>query len=424
MSKYSLGIFALLSLMCLCSAKSLTTYEGYKVLRVKVVDREAAARLHQIGDDLGEFWSDLPERHADIMISPDNLETVSENLVKEGFEFSTLIENVADLMRLERIAHEDERTVLNADHPMTWTSYHSTTDINAYLSYLATTYPDLVALEVIGKSYEGADMTVVKICKGGCGNKPAMWIDGGIHAREWITPAVVTFMIRQLVEIQDPEEADLLDNLDWYILPVVNPDGYEYTRSGDRLWRKTRSKNGGLCRGADANRNYGYHFDDGGSSDSSCSETYHGPSAFSEVENQNIRDFVNAHKDQIKFFNTIHSYSQLVLLPWGFTSSPPPTYDKLFNLATKANAALEAVHGKSYEVGCIPCLLYVASGGSLDWALGEAGIPYSMAMELRDTGLYGFLLPPEQIIPTGEETWAFHKSAARQILEEFGAGEI
>jgi hypothetical protein len=72
------------------------------------------------------------------------------------------------------------------------------------------------------------------------GSKPAMWIDGGIHAREWISPATVTFMIRQLVEVKDPEEADLLDNLDWYILPQVNPDGYEHTRTSDRLWRKTR----------------------------------------------------------------------------------------------------------------------------------------------------------------------------------------
>jgi murein tripeptide amidase MpaA len=72
------------------------------------------------------------------------------------------------------------------------------------------------------------------------GNKPAMWIDGGIHAREWISSATVTFMIRQLVEVQDSEESDLLDNLDWYILPQVNPDGYEHTRNGDSLWRKTR----------------------------------------------------------------------------------------------------------------------------------------------------------------------------------------
>ena len=71
------------------------------------------------------------------------------------------------------------------------------------------------------------------------------------------------------------------------------------------------------------------------------------------------------------------------------------------------------------QVGCIPCMLYVASGGSLDWTLGELGIPYSYGMELRDTGAYGFLLPPEQIIPTGEEVWAFHLTVARELIKEF-----
>ena len=134
---------------------------------------------------------------------------------------------------------------------------------------------------------------------------------------------------------------------------------------------------------------------------------------------RNIRDFILKNKDQIKFFNTIHSYSQLVLLPWGFTTTPAPGYDNLKSLADKSNEALHAVHGTNYEVGCIPCMLYIASGGSMDWALGEAGIPYSYGMELRDTGHYGFVLPPEQIIPTSEETWAYHQTAARIIIDEF-----
>ena len=86
----------------------------------------------------------------------------------------------------------------------------------------------------------------------------------------------------------------------------------------------------------------------------------------------------------------------------------------------QANEALYATHQKIYEVGCIPCLLYPASGGTIDWVYGDAGIPYAFAMELRDTGTYGFLLPPDQIIPNGEEVMAFHVSIAQQILEEFG----
>ena len=103
---------------------------------------------------------------------------------------------------------------------------------------LAAQY-DFVETEVIGQSWEYRDLKIIKICKGGCGNKPAMWIDGGIHAREWIGPAVVTWMLKELVE-NDNAHPELTENLDWYILPVHNPDGYAYTQSNNRMWRKTR----------------------------------------------------------------------------------------------------------------------------------------------------------------------------------------
>ena len=88
-------VTALLGFNCLCSAKSVTSYEGFQVLRVKVADRNTAERLHQIGDDLGEFWSDLPGRHADILVAPDQVNLLSKNLMDHGFEFSTMIKNIA-----------------------------------------------------------------------------------------------------------------------------------------------------------------------------------------------------------------------------------------------------------------------------------------------------------------------------------------
>ena len=91
----------------------------------------------------------------------------------------------------------------------------------------------------------------------------------------------------------------------------------------------------------------------------------------------------------------------------------------MLDLANRGNDALFDTHGKHYDAGCIPCVLYTASGTSLDWALGVAGVPYVYSIELRDTGIYGFLLPPSEIIPNAEETWAFHVVAANQIIAEF-----
>jgi len=399
-----------------CSAWN---YAGDQVWRLEVEttsQMEALANLeatHRL-----DFWTEIRYGHVDLRVSLEKRALVAQVLADNGISHAVFI---ADLQaRVEESRHwlaKSNRS--KTGHSMDWTSYHPVADMQDFMAYLAETYSDFVSVVSIGKSYEGNDMQVLQICRGGCGNKPAMWIDGGIHAREWVSPAVVTFMMNELLE-NDAAHPDLTQDLDWYILPSVNPDGYAYSIKTERLWRKTRSPNTGSCFGCDANRNWGYMWNTGGSSSDPCAETYMGKAAFSEIENQNIRDFVFERKANIKFFNTIHSYSQLILLPWGFSYDPPANIDDLESLANLGNDALKAVHGSIYEEGCIPCMLYVASGGSLDWALGEAGIPYSYGMELRDTGTYGFLLPPEQIIPTGEETWAFHMTAAREVAKEFG----
>ena len=135
-----------------------------------------------------------------------------------------------------------------------------------------------------------------------------------------------------------------------YILPCVNPDGYLYTQTNNRLWRKTRSPNEGGCVGTDANRNWGYHWGTGGSSSDGCSDTYMGSEAFSEIETKNVRDWLTNNKDAIKFYNNVHSYSQLVLLPWGYGYDEPDNVDDLYALAEVSNDALYATHQKTYEV--------------------------------------------------------------------------
>jgi len=297
------------------------------------------------------------------------------------------------------------------------TIYHDYYEIMAHLDDIASQY-DFIETEIIGQSWEGRDLKILKICKDGCGNKPAIWIDGGIHAREWISPAQALWTIHAVIA-----DERMLDNLDWFIHPVVNPDGFTFTHEHTRLWRKTRSDHGSIlgCRGVDANRNYGYHWNEGGASFDKCFDTYHGPEGFSEPETAAIRDFVLKQDGRVQYFNNMHSYSQLVLLSWGYTSEPPANYMDFYPGAEAGASALRAVHGTEFTVGCIPCLLYVASGGASDWALGVANSTFSFSMELRDTGRYGFLLPAEYIKPVGEEVWEFHKTIAELVIERFGS---
>jgi len=401
------------------SVIDVSDFTGFQVYRAQPQTLEQTEYLKDLSEAsfFLDFWTMVGKgRAVDIMVPPNMLNTFKEDLNTKNISFSVMIEDVQNLIDLEKVPAAPREGEINPKHAMTWTEYHSVEDIYTFLDYLEETY-DFVSTETIGDSYEGRPMRVVKVCKGGCGSKPAVWIDGGIHAREWISLATVTWMLRELVE-NPGNNADLLEGLDWYFLPSHNPDGYEFSRTNNRMWRKTRSDNGGIfhCKGVDANRNWGFHWNEGGSSNDKCSDTYHGPSAFSEIENQNVRDFIAARAENIIFFDNIHSYSQLILLPWGFQSTPPEDYDQMYILAMLGSDALTAVHGKFYETGCIPCLLYTASGGSADWAHGEAGIGFATSMELRDTGLHGFLLPPEEIIPTAEEVWAFHYTVIRELM--------
>ena len=106
---------------------------------------------------------------------------------------------------------------------MNWIKYHRYQTIDNFVKCLATEHPDKATLYTIGKSWEGRDMHLLKITKASRVAKKPVWIDGGIRAREWVSPSAVTFMMNELLE--NPKYDQLISNYDLYILPVANPDG-------------------------------------------------------------------------------------------------------------------------------------------------------------------------------------------------------
>nr|CAD7455584.1 unnamed protein product [Timema tahoe] len=302
-----------------------------------------------------------------------------------------------------------------AGHRMTWQSYHRMQDVHGYLDWLAQSYPKLCSVQTIGSSVEGRPLKVLKISSDKAGS-PAIWVDGGIHAREWISPATVTYIINELTENRHTH-GDAVQNVDWYILPIVNPDGYEYTHRTDRLWRKNRSNgnSGSRCAGVDLNRNFAYKWGGAGSSHQPCKEIYAGSSGFSEPETSAVSNFVLSKKDQIKAYVTFHSYGQYILYPWGYDRVVPPDYKDLDRVARKAAQAMYKAGGSTYTVGSAATTLYAASGGSDDWAKGSAKIKYTYTIELRDRGYHGFVLPANYIVPTASEGLAAVKVFAQEV---------
>lgn len=124
------------------------------------------------------------------------------------------------------------------------------------------------------------------------------------------------YLVSQLVELQNATR--LCNDLKYVIVPSVNPDGYEYSLQNDPNWRKTRKPVGMGCTGTDGNRNFGFHWGEGGASSVPCLDTYKGTDPFSEPETQLIRDLLAKYASETKFYLTIHSYGRYILYPWGY----------------------------------------------------------------------------------------------------------
>jgi len=240
-----------------------------------------------------------------------------------------------------------------------------------------------------------------------------VWIDGTTHAREWITPSVILYMIEKI--ITEKIKANFI------IVPVINPDGYEYTWHVDRLWRKNLRPGVSRsidkeCNGVDLNRNYDINFGGTGSSDNPCSALYQGPDPFSEPETVAVAKLIWSLKHNIKLFLSLHSFNELWACPYAYTTSSSHHLPEHMNVLTAVQEAVYQTNGVRYEIGPLSTSLYVGSGFSLDWVYQKVGIIHSYLAELRDRGTYGFLLPVDQIIPTASETWQGLKAAMKKVM--------
>ncbi|MCP9260487.1 Carboxypeptidase A1 [Dirofilaria immitis] len=372
-----------------------------------------------------------------------------ELMMQNNISYSVMIDDVEKKIR--KLRESANKTFGNnwlRDVPMTrginfnLAKYHSYQEIINYLNQLAARYPNIVKVRNIGITHENRQIALIKIGKAAQFKKPGIWIDGGIHAREWVAPATVLYIINQLVTRydRDPQIQRFVDEMDWFIVPVLNPDGYEYTRSSThpeiRLWRKNRSppvcqisqhdifsqSRQECCQGVDLNRNYDWQYGIEGSSSDPCSEIYHGRFAFSEPETKAVHNFIFRRRRSIKTFLTFHSYSQILMYPFGHRER---TYSSdvndLRDTALRAANALRAAYGTIYTVGTGADTLYPASGGAEDWAKGRMGVKYSYLFELRpeETVWDGFLLDESEIIPTAREAFEAVKVIASRTNTMF-----
>ncbi|KAM7369857.1 hypothetical protein PAMP_011147 [Pampus punctatissimus] len=412
----NMKVLLLLGLVAFALA-DITRFEGEKVFRLKPVLDEHVTLIKELAKSIkADFWR--PESaelvtidiDVDIRVPAMYLDMVHTILQQHDMEHEILIEDL-------QAAIDGQSENKPSPRAHSYTKYNTWDKIQTWIASISSSNPSLISKQVIGNTYEGRPMNVLKIGKASSSTKPAIFMDCGIHAREWISPAFCQWFVKEALSTygSDSQMTSLLDQMDVFVLPVFNIDGYDYTHNSNRMWRKTRSrKSGSGCIGADPNRNWNAGWCTAGASSNPCSDIYCGSKPESEIEVKNVADFIRRNKSIIKAYITIHSYSQLLLFPYSYTFDLAADHSELLKVAEEASKALRSLYGTKYTSGPGAATIYPAAGGSDDWAY-DLGVKYSYTFELRDTGRFGFLLPESQIKPTCEETMLAVKYIAAHV---------
>ena len=287
------------------------------------------------------------------------------------------------------------------DFPPTDADFHNLTELNEELKQIAEKYSNIVSLEVIGESFEKRPLYMIRIsgAPSGIEKKPGIIFLGTHHAREHLSTEVPLYLIKHLVENYGILKmiTDLIDSREIWIMPMVNPDGAFFDVEGNtpyKWWRKNRRTDSqGNAFGVDLNRNYGYKWGGQGAGKEKESETYRGEAPFSEPETKAVKAFLESH-DNITLLLSYHTFSELILYPWGYTDDVIQNEKdlKVYQLlATEMGRMTGYTPQKSSE-------LYITSGDTTDWSYGKLGI-FSFTFELYPKSLLqgGFYPSAENI---------------------------
>ncbi|XP_029460785.1 carboxypeptidase O-like [Rhinatrema bivittatum] len=388
-------------------------YDGDQVLQVTPQTSEHVHQFQQLSDAwMLDLW--MPHLSEDIHVGanihvrvPASLvQQMKEKLLQYSIPFQVLIKDVQELLVKPAMKSHSRHSRSLASY--NYTKYHPMEEIKQWMMQIEQEYNHLVTRHQLGETYELQPIYYLKLGQPSDKPKKIIWMDCGIHAREWIAPAYCQWFVKEILQNYNNDQniKEILKNIDFYIVPVLNIDGYIYSWTTDRLWRKSRAKyNNGTCFGTDLNRNFDAMWCSIGASKNCSALTFCGTEPESEPETKAVVNLVKSRKSDILCFLTIHSYGQLILQPYGYTRNPSKNHMEMLKVAKMAAEAIEAKHGTIYTVGSASHILYSNSGSSRDWA-ADLGLDFSYTFELRDNGTYGFQLPEDQIQPTCEETMA------------------
>lgn len=386
-----------LTILALLAATASFAQIGWSRYRVDVPNESAARRLTD--SPLQLFSEAVTLGSTDVIVGPHQLPLLREL----GLPY-TIVSRLRD-------PGSYNRDIEDGNPPDYKTNYLRYDEIIAQYELWRQEFPAIVQRQQIGASREGRPIWVYTLNYPTAGVVPKnILIQAGIHAREWIAPSVAMYLFDKILHggLNSAQGFYILAKFKMHFVPDINPDGYEYTWTTDRFWRKNRRNNGAGSFGVDLNRNYSKGWGGEGSSGNPNSETYRGPSPFSEPEIVATRDYM-AGIGRLGGFIDYHSFGQLILYPWAYTYNQAPDDSLLHSIGAAYQQGILNAGGVHYQNAQTSTGLYLASGSSPDYYYDAYGT-MAYTVELRDEGQFGFDLPPSQIMPTILENWAGFKA--------------
>ncbi len=416
-------------LACVAAAQPLSDpaadrYRGHRVVRAELDSLRDVRTMLALSDDPWTCgWDGVSPGSVDFRVSPDAYAA----LAKSGISHRVLIEDVQALIDREQRAGEAPNAGVGPRAPSWFDAYQPLSAVSARVDELVAASSGRAQRVVLGSSIQDREIFAIKISSGaanGGGDKPAVVINGCQHAREWITVMASMYLAEALLSGYgtDSRITRVVDATDWYIVPIVNVDGYEHSwQPGQRLWRKNRRDNGDGTFGVDTNRNWDASWGTIGSSGATSSDTYRGVSAFSEPESRALRDLLLGRTTAgggggIALHVDVHSYSQLILEPVGYDWNLPADTATFARLSLVMQEAMHSVAGMAFSAGPIYRNIYPVGGGSIDWTYDTTN-SLASSFELRDEGQNGFVLPADQIVPASQECVEGLLAAAAQLVD-------
>ncbi|CEJ94584.1 hypothetical protein VHEMI10104 [[Torrubiella] hemipterigena] len=431
-------------------------YANEVVLRFNVSSTHEAKALSESSSQLFlDIWS-VAEDYIDIRLHTDEVGPLL-GLLPASLQSShtTLISDLA-LAVYKGIPHDEPKfpTEVNiklaslsssAIDNLFFQDYQPLDVIERWMRLLEAMFPSHVEYISVGESYEGREIPALRVGfarSNERGPRKTLVVMGGLHAREWISTTTVNYVAWSFITSfnKEPMITKFLYNFEVLFIPVMNPDGVKYSWDVDRLWRKSRQHtNFRFCRGLDLDHAFGFGWGSSSVSDP-CSESYGGEEPFQAAEAASIADWARNEvaNNNVKFVGVLdlHSYSQQILYPYSHSCSvEPPNLENLEELAAGIAKAIRLSNGQSYSVasaceatsannlrgsGGFASRIEPGGGSAIDWFYHDMSAHFSYQIKLRDTGSYGFLLPKDQIIPSGEEIFDAMKYVGDFLLGNNG----